>query len=129
MAIPWLAALKVIPWADVIEATPALVKGARRLLKRSQEEAVPEAGSTTSAAPPATLDEALQRLQHSEARIAELQQAQAESAALLESLAEQQARLVEAVELLRQRSRLLLWSHAGLLALLVAGLGWAQLRG
>ena len=31
MALPWLAALKIIPWKDVIAATPQVVKGAQKL--------------------------------------------------------------------------------------------------
>lgn len=124
MAIPWLTALKVIPWADVIEATPALLKGARRLLKRSQDEA---AEARTTAEPPQTLPEALARVQRLETELAQLSQAQAESAALLESLAEQQARLVEAVQGLRLRGRLLglgLAAMAGAAALAL----WLALR-
>ena len=102
----WMSALKLIPWVDVIEATPALVKGARRLLKRSREEAT-ELGEAGAQTPPQTLPEALARVQKLEAELAQLGQAQAESAALLESLAEQQARLVEMVQLLRSRQRLL----------------------
>ncbi len=126
MAIPWLLALKVIPWADVIEATPALVKGARKLFKRSQDEAaeIAELPST----PPQSLPEALERLQKMETELGGLSRQQAESAALLQSLAEQNARLVEAVEMLRLRSRLLLSGFAGLAALAAALLAWALLR-
>lgn len=116
MAISWMTALKLIPWADVIEATPALVKGARGLLKRTQKEA---AEAAAPAAPPASLPEALARVQHLESELAQLTQAQADSAALLESLAEQQARLVEAVQTLKLRSRLL---TAGLALALVLAL-------
>lgn len=116
MAISWMSALKVIPWADVIEATPALVKGARRLLKRSQQEA---AETAEPAQAPESLPEALARVQQLESELAQLTQAQAESAALLESLAEQQARLVEAVQTLKLRSRLL---TAGLVLALVLAL-------
>lgn len=119
MAISWMSALKVIPWADVIEATPALVKGARRLLKRSQDEA---SQTQAPAEPPQTLPEALARVQQLESEVGQLTQAQAESAALLESLAEQQARLVETVQTLRQRSRLL-----GLGLVLAAALALAAL--
>jgi hypothetical protein len=114
----WMSALKLIPWVDVIEATPALVKGARRLLKRSRDEAA-EVGATSTQTPPQTLPEALARVQQLEAELAQLSQAQADSAALLESMAEQQARLVDAVRALRSRQRLL--TLALLLALGMAG--------
>lgn len=44
MALPWLTALKVIPWGDVIEHAPAVLKGARDLLERQRlrrQEPVP----------------------------------------------------------------------------------------
>lgn len=34
MALPWLIALKVIPWSQVIEHAPTVLKSARRLLDR-----------------------------------------------------------------------------------------------
>ncbi|WP_397532650.1 hypothetical protein [Roseateles sp.] len=123
MAISWMTALKLIPWADVIEATPALVKGARSLLKRTQKEA---AEAAEPAAPPSSLPEALTRVQHLESELAQLTQAQAESAALLESLAEQQARLVEAVQTLKLRSRLLTAGLALALVLAVPALWLAS---
>ena len=38
-----MTALKVIPWSDVIEATPGIVKGARKIFTRSQQA---EAGAS-----------------------------------------------------------------------------------
>lgn len=105
MAISWISALKAVPWADVIEATPVLVKGARKLFKRSQEA---EAAAEAPQAAPQTLAEALARLQRLEQELAGLSEQQAESAALLQSLAEQNAQLVAAMEQLRQRSRWLM---------------------
>ncbi len=116
MAISWMTALKLIPWADVIEATPALVKGARSLLKRTQKEA---AEAAEPAAPPASLPEALARVQQLESELAQLTQAQAESAALLESLADGRARRGEPVQPLKRRRRL---RTAGLARALVLAL-------
>lgn len=128
MAISWISALKAVPWADVIEATPVLVKGARKLFKRSQEA---EAAAEAPQAAPQTLAEALARLQRLEQELAGLSEQQAESAALLQSLAEQNAQLVAAMEQLRQhgqRQRLLLLMLLGL-ALIPAGLvTWMLMR-
>lgn len=126
MAISWMSALKAVPWADVIEATPALVKGARRLFKRSQDEAA-EATAAPGALPQ-TLPEALQRLQTVERELGELAQAQAESAALLQSLAEQNAHLVAALEALRQHNRLLSFGLAAVAAISAGLLTWALQR-
>lgn len=117
----WISALKVIPWVDVIQATPALVKGARRLLRRSEQEAA-QASDLGAEAPPQNLPEALQRLQTLEQELARQGQVLADSAALLESLAEQQARLVETVLALQRRNRLL--GIALALGVLAAGAAW-----
>ena len=47
MAIPWLTALKVIPWGDVIEHAPTVLKAARKLMDR--QPAPPSGPSGTSA--------------------------------------------------------------------------------
>lgn len=126
MGISWLTALKAVPWTEVIEATPALVKGARRLMKRSEEEAASVPGAGAEA--PQTLGEALARLRGLETEVAGLEQRQAESAALLQQLAEQNARLVAAVEQVRQRGRLLLALCGVSSAAAVAVFAWALLR-
>ena len=109
MAIPWLTALKIIPWGDVIEHAPAVLKGARRLLDRQKT------APTTAAAPvPAGVAPDLITLQQ---RLAALEQQQASDMAQLTQtvaeLAEQNTRLVQAVDVLRWRTRWL-----GLIALL-----------
>ena len=35
MAIPWITALKMVPWGDVIEAAPSVIKTAKGLLKKA----------------------------------------------------------------------------------------------
>lgn len=92
MAIPWLTALKVIPWGDVIQHAPKVLSAARKLLDRSPAE------------PPPTKDEFQERM-----------------AKTLADLAEQNTRLVNAVEVLRVRTRILMWVTV-LLALAVLGL-------
>jgi hypothetical protein len=34
MALPWIAALKYIPWGDVIEHAPKVLNAARKLMER-----------------------------------------------------------------------------------------------
>ncbi len=112
MAFPWLTALKIIPWGDVIEHAPAVLKGARRLLDR-QPPAPSTAPSTTDVAPDqVTLQRRLSALEQQHASdMAQLTQTVTE-------LAEQNTRLVQAVDVLRWRTRWL-----GLMAvLLVVGL-------
>lgn len=125
MAIGWLTALKVIPWGDVIEHAPKVLKGARTLLERQRhhEPTAPEpaAVSSVAVADPLALQARLQALERM------LTGTQADLAQLTETvteLAEQNARLVETVERLRWRSR---WLVAALLGL-AAGLAWLALR-
>ncbi len=107
MAVGWLTALKVIPWADVIEAAPGLAKSAKGFFKRTQEGTNP--ASESAPAPPTTaaeglsLAQATQRIAVLEARLAQTAERQQAAAALIDSLASQNARLVEAVDALDKR--------------------------
>ena len=115
MALPWLTALKVIPWKDVVEAAPAVLAAAKGLRKD-------KAASPAPPPPPASAsaDDTLQRLQQQladqEQRLQALQQTVSE-------LAEQNLRLVGAVDVLRTRSRWLMAGCAVALALALV-LGW-----
>jgi hypothetical protein len=107
MAVGWLTALKVIPWADVIEAAPGLAKSAKGFFKRTQDAVPPAAEST--AVPPArsgdgeSLAQASMRITALESRLAQTAERQQAAAALIDSLASQNARLVEAVDALDKR--------------------------
>jgi hypothetical protein len=96
MAISWLTALKVIPWGDVIAHAPKVLNAARQLLDRKPAE------------PPPSKDEVQERI-----------------AKTLADLAEQNARLVNAVELLRLRTRILMVTTV----LLAVAVGWLLIRG
>ncbi len=112
MAIPWLLALKVIPWGDVIEHAPKVLNAARKLMDRQPQQA----GSTRSsievldATPgtPPSLGELKNRLIEARQMIEEQAQTQEQMAQTLTELAEQNARLVGAVQLLRVRTRVLM---------------------
>lgn len=116
MAIGWMTALKVIPWGDVIEATPGIVKSARKIFTRSQQ--AEEAATSAAAASPGDLSARVAQLESSVAQLAEQQKASAE---LIETLAEQNARIVEAVDALRVRTRILI-AVSSLLSLACVGL-------
>lgn len=122
MAISWISALKVIPWGDVIEAAPGLVKGARKVFSRTQAE--PVAAQPSAGEPAESPSQSIAQLEAAVARMGEQQQA---AAALLESLAEHNAKVVEAIEVLRLRSKLLIGACAVLL-LAVAALAVQVLR-
>lgn len=95
MAVSWITALKVIPWGDVVENAPAVLRAAKKLWSRNEASSLQQ-------------------------EVAQLRE-QAESAArLISSLAEQNARLIEAVDLLRLRTRVLLITCSALVVATVA---------
>jgi len=107
----WITAFKVLPWSDIIAAAPAVVKGARRLWFAVRKQDAPV---ITELQP-----EAAQRAL--EAKVEELRQELAAASELVTELAEQNSRLVEAVAILRVRTRALLVISV-ILALAVTGL-------
>ena len=99
MAISWITAFKAIPWGQVVESAPTVLRGARKLWGMAQ----PQLGEPS-------------RVEHD---VAELKEEVTKAAQLIASLAEQNARLVEAVEILRLRTRVLLVGGGVLLAAVV----------
>ena len=122
MPVGWMTALKLVPWGDVIEATPQIMQAARKLLGSTQKTA-----STSAAAGP-NGEQAPDPLQVLQQRVDQLQDEQRASAQLIQSLAEQNAQLVRAVDALRVRTGRL---TIGAIALTIATVGlvaWALSR-
>lgn len=110
MAFPWIAAFKIIPWKDVIEATPAIVRGAKQLWSRvRQDESAPQAAMEGPAADPGSPEARLAQL---EQRVAEMGREAVTCSELIQALAQHNERLVAAVETLRLRTRVLMWVSA-----------------
>jgi hypothetical protein len=110
MAFPWIAAFKIIPWKDVIEATPAIVRGAKQLWNRvRQDESAPQAAMEGPAVDPGSPEARLAQL---EQRVAEMGREAVASSELIQALAQHNERLVAAVETLRLRTRVLMWVSA-----------------
>jgi hypothetical protein len=113
----WLTAFKVIPWADVIAAAPTVARGAKKLWDSVRDQppdlkAGPAPGSPEG------------RLQALESQLVDLRKELAASSELINSLAEQNTRLVEAIGILRIRTRALLVACAVAYLLLVALGAW-----
>jgi hypothetical protein len=125
MAIPWLTALKVVPWGDVIEHAPNVLKAARKLMDRQKAEAAFKTGTDVDMAGQSvpSLGELQNRLIAAQVQLDDHAQTQAQLTETLAALAEQNAQLVSAVEVLRLRTRLLFWGMA-LLALTMAWWVW-----
>lgn len=109
----WLTAFKVIPWADVIAAAPTVVRGAKKLWDTARKPSPDAAGAAAPGSPEA-------RVELLERQGADLRRELAATSELLNSLAEQNARLVEAVGILRVRTRALLVVCAAAYVLLFA---------
>ena len=121
MAVGWMSALKLVPWGDVIEATPKIMQAARKLISNTRKAPPPEA-------PAQRIDSTPDQLAVLQARMAQLEEDQRASAALIKSLAEQNAQLVRAVDGLRRRSLHLLLAVCGLGVCTLALLAWALSR-
>ncbi|MBP9942099.1 MAG: hypothetical protein KBF33_12020 [Comamonas sp.] len=127
MAISWVTALKMVPWGDVIQAAPSVLKAAKGLMKKSPEQAQEEAEQAASlhAARPSLASNAgelaLQQVAQLEARIHHLEAAQRASNQVLEKMAEQQAQIVKTVGILRTGATRLAWA-CGVLSMVVIGL-------
>jgi len=125
MAISWITALKLVPWGDVIEATPQVVKAAKGLLRKKDgaaaEEAAAASASSRLSTPHSSGEQALQLIQSLEGRIRQLEQGQQQSAELIQQLAEQNAQVVRTVDLLRTGAQRLAWACA-VLGVTVVGL-------
>ena len=120
--VGWVTALKLVPWGDVIEATPQILQAAKKLLGTTQKgNADAAAGALEGGAGGETAMPVALQLQHLRDRVAQLEREQQESAELIQSLAEQNAQVVRAVEVLRQRQQRLMVA-AGILAVACTGL-------
>jgi hypothetical protein len=121
MAIPWLAALQLVPWSQVIEHAPKVLAKAQALLRRRSAPVDPADRPQTDvgdidreALDPVQL---VRRISELEARV-EFQRLQLDQQAqMLGELAEQSASLIAAVEMQRRRNR---WLQLGLYGLALA---------
>jgi hypothetical protein len=105
----WISVFRAVPWVELIAATPAIARGARKLWAGVRSEPQAETPHGTA-----------ERLERLEADVHELKKELAASSELVKAMAEQSERLVEAVGILRARVRLLTWGCAILLLLGIA---------
>lgn len=127
MAIRWLMALKAIPWGDVIEHAPSVLKAARKLMDRQPPQPPAQAGTPATTTPMSavpSLGELKNALIAAQGQIDRQAQTQRELTQTLAELAEQNARLVSAVELLRLRTRVLVWAGVAMLVWLAVLTWW-----
>lgn len=109
MAISYLAALKMIPWDDVVRNAPAIIDGSKKLWNAVGKGSQPAATNMES------------RVLSLETQVGELKQELISSADLIKALAQQNSQLVQAVGSLQARVRLL-WGAAAFLGAAAIGL-------
>jgi len=105
----WITAFKAIPWTVLIAAAPSIVDSARKLWDAVRKQEAPRVSGQGQAADQRALEE----------QVAELRRELTAASGLVTSLAEQNNRLVEAVEVLRVRTRVLLLASAVMAAALI----------
>ena len=125
MAVGWVTALKLVPWGDVLEATPQILQAAKKLLGSTRQGTADAAAGTLTRANDTTTPPVALQLQQLRERVARLEQEQQESAVLIQSLAEQNAQVVQAVEVLRLRNQRLTAAIALLGAVCAGLIVWA----
>lgn len=116
MPIPWLTVLQAVPWGEVIRNAPKVAEGARTLWNKAAGPAKPVPPGPAPAAPP-TLAQLQDRLQASEAALAEVQAQMQSATQLIKELADQNTQLVRVIETQRRQLRWL----AGVAVLLIVG--------
>ncbi|MDH4426038.1 MAG: hypothetical protein QE495_06265 [Acidovorax sp.] len=127
--VGWVTALKLVPWGDVIEATPQILNAAKKLLgtTRKGKSEAPGAASIAASGEEAALPVEAQLL-HLRERVSQLEQEQIDGAALIQSLAQQNAQVIRAVEDLRKRNRRLTLAITVLGATCLGLLIWAVMQ-
>ena len=132
MAISWIAAFKKIPWTEVMSAAPTVVQGTKTLWDRGRgkgaDATAQNANETQSSPDDVTASGIDRRIRALEAALGEMKSEAQSSAQLIASLAKQNARVVEAVAILRVRTRLLLGFCLVLAFALLGIVLWVHVR-
>ena len=114
MPVPWLLALKVIPWGTILANAPAILRSADALAGRTRARPDPAPGNDVEALAD---------------RIALLEQRDRETAELLTRVTAQVAALTTAGEVLEARVRWLLVAAIGASVIAVVAIGIALFAG
>lgn len=124
MAINLITAFKIIPWVDVLSNAPAIAQGAEKLWGTLTRKKAPrrEGAADRNGALPDSLAGLNARMEAMESLNAELQKEVQLSTELIKSLAQQNAQLVQVVDVLRVRTRLLM-GFCGVLGLVAVIFG------
>lgn len=104
MAFGWITVLKIIPWKDVLENAPHIAKAAKNLYAGRKDNTSP--GTADSSVPTSDSENITSR----DLRLHEIEREVSDLNSVVRSLAKQNVRIVEAIEVLRIRSKVLIFS-------------------
>ena len=105
MAFGWITVLKIIPWKDVLENAPHIAKAAKNLYAGTEKITLLP-GTADSSVP--TSDS--ENIESRDFRLHEIEREVLDLNSVVRSLAKQNVRIVEAIEVLRIRSKVLIFS-------------------
>lgn len=123
MAIPWLVALKSIPWGTVIEHGPKVLDKARDLVNRRRDakEATPvQTAPEHDCSPSLSVDELSKQVMQMQLTLSDLSASHTELSQSVADLTQQNRQLAGAVRSLRRRVAFLV---TGLVVMALV-LGW-----
>jgi len=131
VAIPWAVLATKIPWRSLLVASPEIVHGAKKLYQSFKAKPDARAEPSLSPAPAGSDAENIanleQRLLALEGKLDELGVQQESAADLINALAEQNAAVVKAIDVLRVRTRFLIYVCGALVIVLIAIGAWLAL--
>lgn len=113
MAIGWIAALKMVPWADVVSNAPVVADGAKKLWnvvsrKKADPEVTPRETATNLSTEAIAMRALETRAAVLESKVADLEHEMISSSEVIKSLAEQNAKLIQMLDLFRRRQQFLM---------------------
>ena len=103
MAFGWITVLKIIPWKDVLENAPHIAKAAKNLYAGTKNNTSP--GSAGSSVPTSDSENKKSTSFH----LHEIEREVSDLNSVVRSLAKQNVRIVEEIEVLRIRSKVLIF--------------------
>ena len=105
MAFGWITVLKIIPWKDVLENAPHIAKAAKNLYDGTKTHTSSSGPADSSAS---TSDSGNKK--STDFHLHEIKREVSDLNSVVRSLAKQNVRIVEAIEVLRIRSKILIFS-------------------
>lgn len=128
MSFGVLGVLKIVPWADVITAAPAVVGGARKLWGALANHAVPSDQQAVGAAGHDTMASLSAKLTAVETEAADLHGQLLAATVIISSLAEQNASVIARMDTTRKQMVWLAAAAAAALLMAMASLAVAFFR-